>query len=126
MAEKDPNAEEEGADPRKPTSRRNSNDKSSEGTSINWEKAKKIKNVYTGPVIPKPKMDMAKALTIMGFSSTRSLDPHTNDTRDVLATAVDKKGLKKSRPNYFFPSVRVYQFRECFFLLLFRLRANQY
>lgn len=89
--------EEEGTD-KKPTSRRNSSDKS-DGLSTNWEKAKKIKNVYTGPVIPKPKMDMAKALTIMGFSSTRSLDPHTNDTREVLATAVDKKELSISRGN---------------------------
>ena len=81
-AEPDP---EEGADI-KPTN-------SSEGTAVNWEKLKKIKNVSTGPVIQKPKMDMAKALTVMGFSSTRNLDPSTNDTRGVLAGAVDKKEL---------------------------------
>ena len=91
MAEPDPDAAEEGAD-RKRTSSRNSNEKS-EGASVNWDKAKKIKDVYTGPVMPKPKMDMAKALTIMGFSSTRNLDPCSNDTRGVLAQAVDKKGL---------------------------------
>ena len=91
MAEPEPDAAEEGAD-RKPTS--NESEKSEgQGAFANWDKAKKIKNVYTGPVMPKPKMDMAKALTIMGFSSTRNLDPCTNDTRGVLAQAVDKKGF---------------------------------
>ena len=86
MAEPEPDAAEEGAD------KKTTNEKS-EGAFANWDKAKKIKNVYTGPVMPKPKMDMAKALTIMGFSSTRNLDPCTNDTRGVLAQAVDKKGF---------------------------------
>ena len=94
MAEPDPEGEEEGADADgKSASRKNSSDKNNEGASANWDKAKKLKNVSLGPAMPKPKMDMAKALTIMGFSSTRSLDPHTNDTRGVLAQAVDKKEL---------------------------------
>ena len=85
------NADDGDAD--KPRSKKNSKDDKDAGSS-KWDKAKKLKKVYTGPMgMVKPKMDMAKALTIMGFSSTRSLDPHTNDTKAVLSDAVDKKGL---------------------------------
>ena len=82
------NADDGDAD--KPRSKMNPNDDKDAGSS-KWDKAKKLKKVYTGPMgMVKPKMDMAKALTIMGFSSTRSLT--TDDTKTVLSDAVEKKG----------------------------------
>ena len=46
-----------------------------------------------GHIMLKPKMDHAKALMVMGFTSTRSLNPHSSDTKAVLSEALETKGI---------------------------------
>ena len=55
-----------------------------------------MKNDYAGHIMLKPKMDKAKALMALGFSTSRFLDPRTNDTKAVLSEALDKKELHRS------------------------------